>query len=158
MTWSSVASVTPNTNRNMAHSAVLKISRRFKFSAEMIENVQWGWHQILWADRSWGKLICRVSTYNNRLISFSNVSLTIRRPCSHFLQNLFKPDHLAKEGIEAIAAESQQERYIYSVHVWLPSVYITPRWSQSLIIYFRINVLTISDLVFSSISNTKCKQ
>ena len=110
------------------------------------------------ADRSWGKLVCRVSTYNNRLISFSNVSLTIRRPCSHFLQNLFKPDHVAKEGIEAIAAESQQERYIYSVHVWLPSVYITPRWSQSLIIYFRINVLTISDLVFSSIINTKCKQ
>ena len=54
------------------------------------------------------KLVCRVSTYNNRLISYSNVSLTIRRLCSHFLQNLFKPDLLAKEDIEAIAAESQQ--------------------------------------------------
>ena len=135
--------------------AVLKITRRFKFSAEMIEMFRCLRNR---ADRSWGKLICRVSTHNNRLISFSNVSLTIRWPCSHFLQNSFKPDHLAKEDIEAIAAESQQERYIYSVHVWLPSVYIKPWWSQSLIIYFRINMLTISDLVFSSISNTKCKQ
>ena len=39
VTWSSVASVTPNANRNMAHFAVLKISHRFKFSTEMIENV-----------------------------------------------------------------------------------------------------------------------
>ena len=43
--------------------------------------------------------------------------LTIRRPCLHFLQNLYKPDHPAKEGIEAIAVESQQERCIYSIHV-----------------------------------------
>ena len=137
---------------------IWRISRFSKYPVDSSLAQRWSKMFRCLRNRAERSSVCRVSTYNNRLISFSNVSLTIRRPCSHFLQNLFKPDHLAKEGIEAIAAESQHERYIYSVYVWLPSVYITPRWSQSLIIYFRINVLTISDLVFSSISNTKCKQ
>ena len=110
------------------------------------------------ADGGWGKLICRVSSYGNRLISFSNFSQTIRRLCSLLLLNVYKPGLLAKKSIEAIAPESPRERYIYSVPVWLPSVYILPRWIQSMIIYLGMNVLTIGELVFSGIGNTKCKQ
>ena len=94
----------------------------------------------------------------NRLISFSNFSQIIRRLCSLLLLNVYKPGPLAKKSIEAIAPESPRERYIYSVPVWLPSVYILPRWIQSMIIYLGMNVLTIGELVFSGIDNTKCKK
>ena len=110
------------------------------------------------ADGGWGKLICRVSSYGNRLISFSNFSQTICRLCSLLWLNVYKPGLLAKKIIKAIALESPKERYIYSVIVWLPSVYILPRWIQSMIIYLGMNVLTIGELVFSGIGNTKCKQ
>ena len=38
--WSSVALVTLNANRNILQIAVLKMSRKFQFSAETVENVQ----------------------------------------------------------------------------------------------------------------------
>ena len=141
VTWDLVALTTPNTNRNMVQIAVLKIFRRFEFRAEKIENAQWGWHKNFVrclrnrADGRWRKLICRVSSYNNGSCPFHNLpqpSVDRFRP---FLPNVYKPDLLAKVSIEAIAAESPKERHIYSVHVWLPSVYILPRWIQSMITY-----------------------
>ena len=75
-------------------------------------------------------------------------SSTIRRPCSLSLPNVYKPDLLSKESIESVAARSPQERYIYSVLAWLLSLHTLPRWIQSIIIYLRMNVLTIDDLVF----------
>ena len=38
--WSSVALVTVNANRNILQIAVFKMSRKFQFSAETVENVQ----------------------------------------------------------------------------------------------------------------------
>ena len=137
--WSSVALVTLNANRNILQIAVFKISHKFQFSAETVENVQWSWNQNFLrclrnrADGSWGKLICRASSYDNRLISFSNFSPTIGRPCLLFLPSVYKPDLLAKGSVGSVVAESPQERHICSVHVWLSLVYILRRWIQSII-------------------------
>ena len=76
MVFSSI--VTPNVDRNTVQIAILKLSRRIQFSPEAVENVQWGWNRNFIrclrkiADGSRGKLIWRVPSYDNRLVSFSN--------------------------------------------------------------------------------------
>ena len=50
----------------MVQIAVLKISRRFQFSTETVENVQWGWNRNFvrcLRNRTYGS---RVSSYDNR--------------------------------------------------------------------------------------------
>ena len=95
MTWSSVALLTPNAYRNMVQIVVLEISRKFQLSKKTVENVQRGWNRGFIrclrkrTDGSRGKLILRASSHDNRLISFSNFSSTIRLQLI-FYQDEFK--------------------------------------------------------------------
>ena len=165
MTWSSVALLTPNAYRNLVQIAVPKISRKFQLSKKKtVENVQWGWNRSFirsWrkrTDGSRGKLIFRASSYDNRLISFSNFSSTIRRPCLIFLPNVNNLTFSQRKAFSQSQRNPRKKDTFLSTHVWLPSAHILPRWIQGMIGYWRINVLTIGDLIFRSICNTKCKQ
>lgn len=95
VTWSSVALLTPNAYRNMVQIVVLEISRKFQLSKKTVENVQRGWNRGFIrclrkiTDGSRGKLILRASSHDNRLISFSNFSSTIRLQLI-FYQDEFK--------------------------------------------------------------------
>ena len=164
MTWSSVALLTPNAYRNMVQIAVLEISRKFQLTQKAVENVQGGWNRSFIrclrkrTDRSRGKLIFRASSYDNRFISFSKFSSTIRRPCLIFLPNVHNLTFSQRKAFSQSQRNPRKKDTFLSAHVWLPSAHILPRWIQGMIKYWRINVLTIGDLVFSSICNTKCKQ
>ena len=71
----------------MVQTAVLKISRRFQFSTETVENVQWGWNRNFvrcLRNRTYGS---RVSSYDNRLISFSNFFLNHSSTLFVFISN-----------------------------------------------------------------------
>ena len=103
---------TPNADRNMVQIAILKLSRRIQFSPETVENVQWGWNRNFIrclrkiADGSRGKLIWRVSSYDNRVVSFSKFYPYFFRPSSLFLPNMHQPNLLSKERNESVTEES----------------------------------------------------
>ena len=70
--WSSVALTTTSPNSEKMQTAALIISRRFQSCTEIVENVQWGWYRNsvrCLRNRTYGS---RVSSYDNRLMSFSN--------------------------------------------------------------------------------------
>ena len=58
---------------------------------------------------------------------------------------------VSRSGIPAIKMHLQVTRLVAFSS-------ILPRWIQSMIKYLSMNVLTIGDLIFSSVSNTKYKQ
>ena len=60
------------------------------------------------------KLICRASSYDNRIISFAIFFLNPSvDPVRFFLPNLYNPNTLSKKSIGTVRAESPQERYIH---------------------------------------------
>ena len=151
--------ITPNTEKNLVQKAVPKISRRFQFSAEIVENIQWGWslNSVRCLRNmtvgSWGKLVFRVSSHDNRLISFSNFFLhpsvySVRFSCQIYT-NL-----TLQRKVLSLSQRNPRKKDTF----WLPSVSTLPRWFQSMSKYFMMNVLTTGVLVFSSISNTTRKQ
>lgn len=113
-TWSSAVLVTPKFKQKYGAN-----SGPQKYPVDSNLAQRWskiGWNQnCVWylrnrAGGSWGELFCRVSSYDNRLMSFSNFSST----CSLFLPNLYKPDLFSRVFLELVAAASPDTFTVYT--------------------------------------------
>ena len=113
---------------------------------------------LIW-NRSDGRLIYRVSSYDNRLISFSKFSPTHPSTLFTFSCQMYTDlTFFQRIALKQLERSPHTKRYIYSVHVLGPLVHISQGLINSKYDDQRRNVLTIGDMVLSSISNTKSKQ